>query len=128
MGLTLAKGCFSELAQALSQASPETRTAAIQLLADLFGTGRLKLSELCALLLNVEERQSIRRITDRDMNSLGSRAVDYESINPDRQQFLVRIFDVLLLALCRQMKAGLPDQDGVLGGLLKHKNIKTLIA
>ena len=90
-GLTLAKGCFSELAQALARASPDTRDAAVQLLADLFSTGKLKSSEICALLLNAEERARISKITDQNIDSMGSLAVDYEHMHVDQQQRLVRI-------------------------------------
>jgi hypothetical protein len=119
----LAKGCFSELAHASARASPDTRDAAVQLLADLFSTGKLKSSEICALLLNAEERARISKITDQNIDSMGSLAVDYEHMHVDQQQRLVRVFDVLFLALCRHLKAGLPDQDGVLGGLLKRSKV-----
>jgi len=57
------------------------------------------------------------------MDSLGFRVADYESMNPQRQSYLVRVADVLIMALCRHMKAGLPDQNGVLGGLLKRSKV-----
>jgi hypothetical protein len=121
LGLT---GWGGSVCAELSEATPTTRTTAVQLLTELLGDHaerKLKVSDICKLLLTEEQYTSIGRIYQ--MDSLGAEAGDFAGMCPKAQKNIIRLGEVLILALCRHLKAGHPDVQGVLEALQQRSKI-----
>lgn len=72
------------------------------------------LERICQQLLTPEEMSELRGKVPGKMESIGARAPNVASMGVARQNQLVLVGDMLIRAVTRKLKAGEPDESGVL--------------